>query len=171
MYGADVFKAKRQVLKMDPTFWGPGLWKFLHSTAAVAYTDADRDDFHLLVKALARTLPCSKCREHFRNNLGNIPIENYMSSNETMFMWTYLMHDAVNKAQGKTGSQRPTFEQAYRIYFQVGDDSGADFVGDYQNEICQEVCAEAKAHQVSASRRRETNSEKYTSARKYKPRQ
>lgn len=131
---------------MDPKFWGPGLWKFLHSTAAVAYTEQERLDFEQLTMSLARVLPCGKCREHFRANLRAIPIQNYMSDNRTLFMWTYLMHDAVNKAQGKTGEQAPQFEEVYRIYFNVGDDSEADFVGEYQNSICQEVCAETAAN-------------------------
>ena len=127
---------------MDPNFWGPGQWKFLHATAAVAYGEQERLDFEQYVMALARVLPCGKCKEHFRANLRENPIRNYMSNNETLFLWTYIMHKAVTDAQGKPGI---TFEEAYKMYFDVGDDTDADFVGEYQNSICQDVCSETAA--------------------------
>lgn len=127
---------------MDPGFWGPGIWRYLHLTAAVAFTPQQREKFVIFVKALAETIPCEKCKTHFIKNLnGNYQIREYMTSNETLFMWTYLMHDAVNASQGKTGKDRPTFEHVYREYFDVGDDSGAvDFKEGYQDPICHDVC-------------------------------
>ena len=82
-------------------------------------------------------------------------------------MWTYLMHDAVNAAQGKTGDQRPSFKEVYMMYFNVEDDSGANvgnFDDEYQNSICQDVCSESKA--IS---RNQSNREKSNNFRKYKP--
>ena len=170
---------------MNPTFWGPGLWTYIHSVAAVAYTPQQRKDFVSLVNVLARTLPCNKCKNHFRQNMRSIPISNYMKDNETLFMWTYLMHDAVTKAQNdairKSGSEelpkyRPTWKEIYMNYFDVGDDEGLDFEGDYQNSICKEVCSETSIEYESDKKEpqkikiRESNSKFSNMTRKYKSR-
>jgi len=126
---------------MDPRIWGPGLWRYIHSTAAAASSQQKRLDFEAWVKATAKTLPCEKCKTHFLKNLETFPIKNYITSNESLFMWTYLMHDAVNASQGKTGDQRPTFETVYKQYFDVATDSNAvDFKQDYHDPICHDVC-------------------------------
>lgn len=135
-------------IKMDPKFWGPGTWRLLHVTAAVAYSEQERLDFEKLVLITARVLPCTKCKEHFRTNLRKFPLRNYMSSNETLFLWTWLMHDAVNEAQGKTGAARPSFEDMYKFYFAIGDDRNSDFISDYQDPICHEVCNEIQAQET-----------------------
>lgn len=127
---------------MDPKIWGPGLWKYLHSAAASASSQQKRKDFVEMIKALAKTLPCEKCKAHFLQNLQTFKITDYMTSNESLFMWTYNMHDAVNVSQGKTGSQRPSFEEVYKMYFDVASDSEAvDFKKDYHDPICQDVCS------------------------------
>lgn len=126
---------------MDPRIWGPGLWRYIHSTAAAASSQQKRLDFEAWIKTTAKTLPCEKCKAHFLKNLETFPIKNYMTSNESLFMWTYLMHDAVNASQGKTGDQRPTFETVYKQYFDVATDSNAvDFKQDYHDPICHDVC-------------------------------
>jgi len=156
---------------MDPEFWGPGLWIYLHSTAAVAYTGQKRNDFVNLINVLAKTLPCDKCVQHFRKNMRTLSIRNYLKDNETLFLWTYLMHDAVNEAQGKTGAERPSFETVYRIYFDVGDDQGANFEEDYQNAICKEVCGDASAQiQKQENTTQQSSSKNSNPTRKYKSR-
>jgi len=126
---------------MDPSVWGFHLWRFLHCTAAVSVTAQQRRDFVELIEKLALTLPCDKCKQHFRQNLRIHNIQNYLKNEETLFMYTYLLHDAVNEAQGKTGAQRPSFDEVYKFYFNVVDDSNAVGPDGYQNKICKEVCA------------------------------
>lgn len=127
---------------MDPKFWGPGLWKFLHATAAVAYTETDIRDFVAFVQSLSLVLPCKVCRNHFKENLKKYQINNYITSNETLFLWTYQMHNAVNEAQEKTGEKKPSFNEVYRMYFNVESDNGAvDFTNDYIDTVCKEVCS------------------------------
>ena len=129
---------------MDPKIWGPGLWKYIHSAAATSSSQQKRLDFEVMIKALAKTLPCEKCKAHFIKNLETFPIKNYMASNESLFMWSYLMHDAVNASQNKTGDQRPTFEMVYKNYFDVATDADAvDFKQDYHDPICHDVCTSA----------------------------
>lgn len=125
---------------MDSRIWGSGCWTFIHCTAAASVTAQQRRDFVTLMEAMALTLPCDKCKQHFRANMRINNIQNYLKNEETLFMWTYLMHDAVNEAQKKTGDQRPSFDEVYKRYFNVVNES--DIVdGQYQNKICKEVCA------------------------------
>jgi len=125
---------------MDPLVWGEKLWTYIHCVAAVSKTPQQRRDFVDFVEILARTLPCDKCKQHFRQNLRNINIQNYMKNEETLFMWTYLMHDAVNAAQNKLGKGRPSFGEVYGRYFNVKNDQDAIGSDEYENKICQEVC-------------------------------
>jgi hypothetical protein len=131
---------------MNPQIWGPGLWTFLHSTAAVSTTPQSRRDYVVLVEALANTLPCDKCKQHFRQNMRTININNYLKNEETLFMWSYLLHNAVNEAQGKSGAQKPTFDEIYRRYFNVGDDSSAVLGGEYQDKVCKQICSSSASN-------------------------
>ncbi len=147
---------------MDPKIWGPGLWTYIHSAAATSTSQQKRLDFEAAMKALAKTLPCEKCKAHFMANLDIFPIRNYMASNESLFMWTYLMHDAVNASQNKTGNKRPTFEEVYKIYFDVATDSDAvDFKQDYHDPICHDVCTSQMSNDrvtVKLSQKKQTSS-------------
>lgn len=135
---------------MDPKIWGPGLWKYIHSAAATSSSQQKRNDFEVMIKALAKTLPCEKCKAHFIKNLDVFPIRNYMASNESLFMWSYLMHDAVNASQNKTGDQRPSFETVYKMYFDVATDAEAvDFKQDYHDPICHDVCTSQMSNMKS----------------------
>jgi hypothetical protein len=69
-------------------------------------------------------------------------INQYMTDEHTLFTWTYIMHDAVNASQGKTGKDRPTWNEVYPTYFGVGDDSGAIEESAATDSVCRQVCSE-----------------------------
>lgn len=125
---------------MDPKFWGPGLWKYLHTAAAAAETPEKRDAFHNLVIAINPTLPCKVCKGHFEENRRKFDINNYKQNQESLLLWTYLMHDAVNQAQGKTGPQRPSWLEIRAQYFEVGNDVSAVGPVETDGTVCQEIC-------------------------------
>uniref|UniRef100_A0A6C0CGR7 thiol oxidase n=1 Tax=viral metagenome TaxID=1070528 RepID=A0A6C0CGR7_9ZZZZ len=136
---------------MDPKFWGPGLWKYIHTVAAAADTPEKRDAFHKFIIALAPTLPCKVCKGHFEENQRKFDIRNYKRDQESLLMWTYLMHDAVNQAQGKTKELRPSWVEIRAQYFEVGNDVAA--VGPVQTDgtVCQEICSAQSASIVSST--------------------
>ena len=69
---------------MDPkSGWGRGQWTYLHSIAAVADSAQAIADVVAYIYAMAKTLPCPKCKRHFAENLQKYPIENYTTSNQT----------------------------------------------------------------------------------------
>lgn len=125
---------------MDPKFWGPGLWRYLHSAAATSDTPEKREAFHKLVIALGVTIPCDVCKAHFLENQRKFDIRSHKKDQETLLLWTYLMHDAVNQAQGKTGNMRPSFAVIRAQYFDVGNDVGAVGPVETDGAVCQEIC-------------------------------
>ncbi len=126
---------------MDPKFWGPGLWKAIHSMAATANTRETRMHFKNMMTHMAYILPCDVCRNHLSQNMNKIPIEKYMKSSESLFLWTFLLHDAVNDSQGKKGSDRPSFHEIYNTYFRKNPSKNDEVDYDIQDGICQDVCS------------------------------
>jgi len=94
-------------------FWGPAIWKTIHSLA-VAYTPDQKEQYKAYIYNLVHLLPCRMCRNHLKENLKRLPIDSYLTDNNRLFLWTYFLHDIVNKQLGKTS---PTFEDIKRIYY------------------------------------------------------
>jgi hypothetical protein len=129
---------------MDPSVWGKSQWTYLHCIASTADSPQAIADFVAYVYAMAKTLPCPKCKRHFAENIQKYPLENYTTSNQTLFMWTWIMHDAVNYA---TNKPRPTFQEIFKRYFDIPQDGNVGaFESDYQTPICEEVCTATAAN-------------------------
>ena len=126
---------------MDPKVWGPGLWKYLHSAAAIASTPEAINAFLAFIAVLGPTIPCKKCKAHFLENQRKIDIRSYTGSAEQLFMWTFRMHDAVNQAQGKVYPQRISYLEARAMYFDVADDNGAVGPVNVDPALCEEICS------------------------------
>lgn len=93
-------------------FWGPPQWQALHSFA-ITYTPDMAPAFIGYVEALTYILPCPICREHLRQHLANLPLKNYLANRESVFYWTYILHDNVNYSLGKIS---PPYHVARRYY-------------------------------------------------------
>ena len=81
-------------------FYGRTQWITLHCYA-IAYTPDMAPAFVAYVNAIAYLMPCSICRAHFQHNLKKYPINNYLVNRESLFYWTYLLHDEVNNSKGR----------------------------------------------------------------------
>lgn len=156
---------------MDPKFWGPGLWRAIHSMAATAETYEDRINFKNMMTSMALVLPCNVCRKHLTENMKKNPIEKYMQSNESLFFWTYLLHDSVNAAQGKTDTKRPSFNQIFSTYFRNHQSNNDEIGYEFQDEICSEVCSEQQVTSNTGIKQTVTKSkEKMIYKSSFKPR-
>ena len=112
-------------------FWGPSVWKTLHSFAA-AYSPEDADAFLTFVyDVLPNLLPCEWCQINFKKKLAVLPPHPYLGSNHDLFFWTYIVHDLANKAiteyvydsikKGKkpdnTAKSSPPYVEVKMLYF------------------------------------------------------
>jgi len=95
-------------------FWGPSVWKTLHSVAAAYSPNSDtRSAAISFVTSLQWLLPCEKCQVNYQKKLTAFPIENYLNSNDDFFFWTYMVHDIVNQYAGKKSPPYLTVKNEY----------------------------------------------------------
>lgn len=85
--------------------WGPYGWKFMHMVA-LAYpnspTNEDKENYKTFFTILGNVLPCQLCADHYKQNLINFPLTDYiLSSRDTLLKWTIDIHNEVNKSIGK----------------------------------------------------------------------
>jgi len=85
--------------------WGPYGWKFIHMVA-LAYpnnpTNEDKENYKTFFTILGNILPCQLCADHYKQNLINFPLTEYiLSSRDTVLKWTIDIHNEVNKSIGK----------------------------------------------------------------------
>ena len=89
---------------MDPEVWGPKLWFVIH-TFALNYPDnptyEDKRVMEEFFNNLKYSIPCNKCRVHYRQRLQRDPIINYLDNRQSLFKYTIDLHNQVNKSLGK----------------------------------------------------------------------
>ena len=101
--------------KKGKDFVGPSTWEVLHSFAA-SYDASPQSAkaFKDLVYSLTMLFPCEVCRENLKAKLKKYPIDPYLTSNNSAFLYTYILHDDVNKHLGKTS---PKYDDVKKYYF------------------------------------------------------
>jgi hypothetical protein len=113
---------------MDTKMWGKPAWTFLH-TISFNYkpTPQNKKIYKEFFKCLTKILPCKLCRDSFKRNSKELPIDNYLGSKERLTYWLYLMHNKVNdklRKQGKfhtkngTPKHNPSFDTVKKKYNQ-----------------------------------------------------
>lgn len=99
---------------MEPKYiWGPRKWNELHRKALNFYP-CQAKDFLLWLRMFLLKLPCPECQIHFAKLLLSNPVEPYLTNRETLFYWTYIIHDQVNARLGKYS---PPYAIAKSIYY------------------------------------------------------
>lgn len=104
--------------KYPNSFWGPGTWRLIHSMA-INYepNPVKKKAFLQFIYSLPELLPCEKCRIHLRNNLRKNPPERHMASKEKLFLWTYRLHDVVNR-QKDYPTVSPPYDLVRKYYME-----------------------------------------------------
>ena len=101
---------------MEPAIWGPKLWFVIH-TFALNYPDNPTYENKRVMEEffnnLKHTIPCDKCRIHYRQRLEREPIINYLDNKESLFRYTINLHNQVNKSLGK---KIYTYEEVVQVY-------------------------------------------------------
>ena len=99
----------------NPNYVGPGLWYSLHSMAAYADTLELKLSAIKYIKYLQENFPCGECKVHFGDYIEKHPLEATLNSNaESLFMWVFNFHNAVNFRLGKT---QVSYDDAKKIFY------------------------------------------------------
>ena len=106
-----------------PTVFGPGTWFCIHILARKAYGEKRRDEYQNIVMIILSSLPCNTCRQHALDYIANNPISkapykaNDNGEDLTLFHWTWLFHNAVNRRLGKS---QMSWDKAVALYGEEG---------------------------------------------------
>ena len=111
---------------MNPNFWGPHAWIFLH-TISMNYpkepTEENKQTYYQFFKGLEDILPCEKCAYNYSNNLQKHPLEESLESRDSLVRWLIQIHNEVNK---ETGKPPYTYEQVIEDYKYKMEKLGSD---------------------------------------------
>ncbi len=109
---------------MEPKVWGPKLWFSMH-TIALNYPDnptyQDKRNHEDFFNLLSHTIPCEKCRIHYRQLLDRYPIIQHLENSDQLFRYTILLHNEVNTLLNKP---RLSYEEVVKFYKQSYNQNG-----------------------------------------------
>jgi hypothetical protein len=102
---------------MDPKWWGPHCWFFIHSVI-LGYSDnpteADKQNFKQFFESLGKVLPCNKCRNNYKQHLMKLPLDDsVLSSRDKLVKWLIDVHNEVNVATQKSPVSYETAIEAF----------------------------------------------------------
>lgn len=101
---------------IDPSVWGPLLWKTIHIVALAYPARPTPDDvlaYRAFFVALGDVIPCCKCRDNYKRHLQELPIDAGLAGRDDLFAWTVSLHNIVNAETGKP--QFPTQDAQARF--------------------------------------------------------
>jgi FAD-linked sulfhydryl oxidase len=104
-------------IRMPPQIWGPIFWSTLH-IASLAYSDNPTERQKANMKAfytsMIDVLPCPICRNHYEQNLEEMPLDEALTSRNGIISWVFAMHNRVNVQLGKREITFPEFVESMR---------------------------------------------------------
>lgn len=105
---------------MNPAFWGPHAWIFLHSIT-MNYpknpTEKDKQIYFDFFNQLKDILPCQKCAHHYGEHIKKHPINTALESRDSMIRWLIQIHNEVNEDLGKPQLSYEEVIQEYQNKF------------------------------------------------------
>ena len=104
---------------MDTKIWGPSAWLFIH-TIAWNYNperDGETEAYRIFFTNIENVLPCPGCRKHYKKHFDKLELEDALKTNKSMWKWSVMMHNRVNKSIGRpTWSENKAEEWLKQIY-------------------------------------------------------
>ena len=79
--------------------WGRPMWYIIHHTAAYSPSILNQTwavAYKSFMYCLHYVLPCPICREHIKENLEKLPIDSYLLTRDSIFEYTWMLHNVVN---------------------------------------------------------------------------
>ena len=112
---------------MNPTFWGPHAWIFLHSLTFNFPTNPTNHDKHIYIdffNSLKEILPCEKCAYNYNKHLEEFPVENAVKDRDTLVRWLIKVHNVVNEETGKRTWTYSEVIDEYKKKMKAVEDNG-----------------------------------------------
>lgn len=113
---------------MEPRVWGKYIWTSIH-IIALGYPDnptqEDKDNYKNFYINLWRVIPCYKCSINYKKHLEELPIDDHLNDNISLFRWTVDFHNIVNKSLGK---KEWTFEESLEKFRKIARGEDEKFV-------------------------------------------
>lgn len=102
---------------LDPHFWGPSGWTFLHSVAE-GYPETPDDEHKQaaiqMFTGLRKLLPCSSCCDHCCQQLEDHPVHEHVNSRDDLAKYVFDFHNRVNARLGKPQHSWDDYVSHYR---------------------------------------------------------
>lgn len=109
------------MLSFPPEVWGPFFWHTIH-IVALGYpqepTYLEKRSAKEFFESLQYLIPCPICRTHYQEHLQTYPLTPHLDSRQSLFRWTVVLHNAVNKSLNKS---TVTEQEALRYYRRLGE--------------------------------------------------
>ena len=123
---------------INPNIWGKHAWNFIHIVSS-SYPDNptiyQKKAYKNFFVSLKDILPCSNCRKHFAKNIKLYNIDNYLNNRNSLFKWTVIMHNLVNKISKKKEVSYNTAKTYYNnlIGFKAISEQNVNTVNNVKN--------------------------------------
>ena len=118
---------------MDTTIWGPPFWFTLHTISLNYPTNPSyvvRQQHLLFFESLKTILPCSICRNHYKDFLKNQPIAPFLDNKQSLKRWVLDCHNNVNKLNNKKIWSLKEMENYYDNVYNNKEKFKCNFVSD-----------------------------------------
>lgn len=118
---------------MNPEYWGPHAWIFLHCIT-LAYPECpsseDKKNIKDFFMNLCKVLPCDKCKNNFQDHLKKFPLsDEVLCSKKKLVVWLINIHNSVNQMNGK-----PKMDEEEVIRDMLGNNKIESFTSFSQNK-------------------------------------
>ena len=91
-------------ISMPPSVWGPIFWHAMH-IASLGYpvqpTEVDKAGMKAFFESLQTVIPCPVCREHYKQHLKEMPVDEARGSRGDLVFWVWTLHNSVNRMLDK----------------------------------------------------------------------
>ena len=101
---------------MDPSVWGPPLWRKMHlETFNCPENPTQKDKVNIIkyFNSIINVLPCEKCRKHYIRELMMNPVTDHVNSRKALIKWLIDLHNSINRRLGK---RVLSYKEVYAIY-------------------------------------------------------
>jgi hypothetical protein len=113
---------------MEPRVWGKYIWTSMH-ILALGYPDKptqeEKENYKEFYVNLWKVIPCYKCSINYQKHLQELPIDEFLNDNMSLFKWTVDFHNIVNKYLRK---KEWTFEEALDKFRKIARGEDEKFV-------------------------------------------